>query len=175
MTITELLQKLQAEGEHETYPVASPSEIAATESALGQPLPDSYKEFVSGFSNGAYLFLVQEVSGVGDGNDQIGPIQGNLHDDSQDESIPFREGGEALYGDLIPFGYDSNGNEWCFVLAPGRPGNEYECAYFDATGRKLYGRLGGFSEWLGILVEKQDEVIRTMYDEDVLYDELGLG
>jgi SMI1 / KNR4 family (SUKH-1) len=175
MTITDLIQELPTEGEHENYPVASPSEIAATESALGLPLPDSYKEFVSSFSNGAYLFLVQEVSGVGDGNDQIGAIQTNAHDGDQDDAIPFRDGGETRYGSLIPFGLDSNGNEWCFIVEPGRPGNEYECAYFDATGRKLYGRLSGFSEWLGILVEQKDEVIRTLYDQDVLYDELGLG
>jgi hypothetical protein len=46
-----------------------------------------------------------------------------------------------------------------------------------APGGKLYGRLrGGFAEWLSILVHApQDEIIRTLYDDDVIYDELGLG
>jgi len=48
-------------------------------------------------------------------------------------------------------------------------------AYFDTTGRKLYGKQASFPAWLRILVETQSEVIRTLYDDDVLYDELELG
>ena len=44
-----------------------------------------------------------------------------------------------------------------------------------SRGRKLYGRLPSFTAWLERLIETQDEVIRTLYDEDVLYDELNLG
>jgi len=32
-------------------------------------------------------------------------------------------------GNLIPFGLDANGNEWSFVVEPGRPENEYDVAY----------------------------------------------
>jgi len=52
---------------------------------------------------------------------------------------------------------------------------EYPVAYFDTTGRKLYGKQASFPAWLRILVETQSEVIRTLYDDDVLYDELELG
>jgi hypothetical protein len=177
MSIEKLIERLHAEGEHETYPPASPADIEATEAGVGQPLPDSYKEFVSRFSNGAYLFLVQEVSAVGGGNPQIVAIQDieRIGKGLTDEVIPFREGGKASYGNLVPFGLDANGNEWCFIVEPGRPGNEYEVAYFDTSGRKLYGRLSGFTEWLSILVREKDEVIRTLYADDVIYDELGLG
>jgi hypothetical protein len=89
--------------------------------------------------------------------------------------IPFREGGDAPYGELVPFGLDSNGNEWCLVVESNPPGNEYAVAYLDTSGRKLYGKQSSFSEWLAILVREQDEVIRTLYDDDVIYDELGLG
>jgi hypothetical protein len=175
MSLKALIEKLSAVGEHETYPPASSADIARTESALGRPLPSSYTEFVSTFSNGAYLFLLQEVSAVGDGNSQIAAIQNLQRETAADEPVPFREGGETLYGNLIPFGLDSNGNEWCFVVEPDRPGNEYEVAYFDTAGRKLYGRLGSFAEWLAILIVRKEEVVRTLYDDDVIYDELGLG
>jgi len=177
MSIERLIEALRAEGEHETYPTASPDDIEKTEAAIGHPLPDSYKQFVGDFSNGAYLFLVQEVSAVGDGNPQIAAIQkiDRIGEGPPDEAIPFREGGDTRYGNLVPFGLDANGNEWCFIIEPGRAGNEYEVAYLDTSGRKLYGRLDGFTEWLSILVKEQEEVIRTLYDDDVIYDELMLG
>jgi hypothetical protein len=175
ISLKALIEQLPAAGEHETYPPASPTDIATTEGALGRPLPSSYTEFVSTFSNGAYLFRLQEISAVGDGNSQIAAIQNLQRETAADERVPFREGGETLYGNLIPFGLDANGNEWCFVVEPDRPGNEYEVAYFDTAGRKLYGRLGSFAEWLGILIDRKEEVIRTLYDDDVIYDELALG
>jgi SMI1 / KNR4 family (SUKH-1) len=175
--IDRLLARLRAEGEHETYPPATDADIAKTETALGRPLPDSYKTFVGRFSNGAYIFTVQEVSAVGDGNPQIRPIQGidRIGEGAPDEVIPFREGGETVYGNLVPFGLDHNGNEWCFVIESERPANEYGVAYFDTNGRRLYAKLGSFTEWLSILIEEQDEVIRTPCDDEVIYDELQLG
>ncbi len=178
MNIDTLIDQLRAEGEHNTYPVASSEEIEKTETAIGHALPESFKRFASGFSNGAYLFSVQEVSAVGDGNPQIVAIQRieRLMEGLAEKVIPFREGGETSYGNLVPFGLDSNGNEWCFVLEPGRSGNEYEVAYLDTGGEKLYAKLGGgFTEWLSILAREQDEVIRALYDHDVIYDELMLG
>jgi SMI1-KNR4 cell-wall len=71
VNIDELIAKLRDEGRHETYAHATQADIEKTETALGKELPDSYKRFVSEFSNGAYLFEIQEVSGVGDGNPQI--------------------------------------------------------------------------------------------------------
>lgn len=177
MSIESLIEQLHAEGEHETSPPASPDDVATTETAIGHPLPASYKGFVRGFGNGAFLFLVQEVSAVGDGNRRFVAIQNidRIGEGAPDEVIPFREGGETRYRSLIPFGLDSNGNEWCFIVEPGRSGNEYEVAYLDTAGRKLYARLDGFTEWLSLLVREQDELIRTLYDDDVIYDELMLG
>jgi SMI1-KNR4 cell-wall len=177
MNVDTLIEQFRAEDEHETYPRASPADIEKTETAVAHPLPDSYKRFVSEFSNGAYLLGIQEVSAVGDGNRQISAIQkiDRVAPGEADETIPFREGGETRYGNLVPFGLDSNGNEWCFIVDSGRPGNEYDVAYFSTAERRLYGKLSGFTEWLSTLVREHDEVIRTLYDEDVLYDELMLG
>ena len=55
MSIETLIEELR-QGEHETYPPASPEDIAKTEAAIGHPLPNLYKEFVGRFSSGAYLF-----------------------------------------------------------------------------------------------------------------------
>jgi hypothetical protein len=175
--IDALIEQLRAHGGHDTYAAASSEDFEKTEGAIGHALPASYRRFVNEFSNGAYLFGVQEVSAVGEGNPQIIAIQNidRIGVGAPDETIPFREGGETKYGNLVPFGLDSHGNEWCFVVEDGRPGNEYDVAYFDTSGRKLYGRLGGFAEWLTILVRQQDEVIRSLYDDEVIYDELMLG
>jgi hypothetical protein len=175
MTIGELIDRLRSQGTHETYPVASAEDVAATEAALGKPLPNSFKTFVREFSNGAYLFELQEVSAVGEGNPQITAIQ-KIYRSQVDVgvAIPFREGGSTVYGNLIPFGLDSNGNEWSFI-AEGEPTGEYAVAYYDSNGKKLFGQLPTFSDWLQRLVETQDEVIRTLYGDDVLYGELHLG
>jgi SMI1 / KNR4 family (SUKH-1) len=175
--IDDLIARLREEGQHETYPPAAAPDVQKTEEGLGKELPDSYKAFVSKFSNGAYLFEVQEVSAVGDGNPQIAPIQNidRIGEGNPEQRIPFREGGETRYENLVPFGLDANGNEWCFVIEGKPPGNEYAVAYLDTNERKLYGKLSGFTEWLSILVKERDEVIRTLYDDDVIYDELGLG
>jgi SMI1 / KNR4 family (SUKH-1) len=176
-----LLSNLR-QGEHETYPVATEEDLRTTEEAIGQTLPDSYSTFVRTFSNGAYLYLLQEVSAVGQGNPQIMPIHRidriSAQDRRPDEPIPFREGGETTYGQTIPFGLDHNAGEWCFIAEGNFPGNEYPVAYLSAGCEdeyKLYGRLVSFTEWLTVLIEKQEEVIRTLYDEDVIYDELCLG
>src|SRR4051794_10516185 len=78
MSLDELLLRLQAEGEHETYPAASDADVLETEGALGGRLPPSFRAFVTQVSNGAYLFMVQEVSAVGSGNEQIAAIQDNV-------------------------------------------------------------------------------------------------
>jgi hypothetical protein len=176
MTVGELLDQLKTEGTHETYAVAGPEAVATTEAAIGRSLPDSFKTFVQEFSNGAYLFEIQEVSAVGQGNRQIMAIQ-DIHRAPVDsgQAIPFREGGSTAYGNLIPFGLDSNGNEWCFVAEGNPPGHEYSVAYYGSAGKKLFGRLGGFTDWLERLVQTREEVIRTLYGEDVLYGELQLG
>jgi len=175
MHINDLIKGL-AGGEHEVYPAATDADVAMTEAAVARKLPSSFKSFVTTFSNGAYLYLLQEVSAVGNGNDQILPIQSiRSVEGDPEESIPFREGGQTQFKHLIPFGLDHNGNAWCFLSNEMDSSGECPVAYLDCQGRKLYGRLDGFSSWLKILVDKQDEVIRTLYDDDVINDELSLG
>lgn len=176
MEITTALALL-AGGEHEKYPVASAADCQITEQAIGSPLPASYRKFVMEFSNGAYLYTLQEVSAVGAGNRQIAPIQSiiaEIRERGANEPIAFREGGQTTAGNLVPFSLDPNANAWCFVLEPGAT-SEPPVAYFDTAGRRLYGRLESFAGWLGILAERRNEVIRTLYNDAVIEGELGLG
>src|SRR5260370_39515681 len=87
------------------YPVAAAHDIAMPESALGRPLPDSYKTFVTEFSNGAYLYQLQEVSAVGEGNQQIAPFKRSFARrpmSTGTRTLPFgREG--ALHNMAISF------------------------------------------------------------------------
>ena len=163
-------------GQHETYPPATEQDIKTTEQAIGYALPYSFKAFLQGFSNGAYLYLLQEVSAVGVGNPQILPIQDiEWLKGEPSERIPIREGGETRLGNLIPFGLDANGNAWCFVTDLQSENGEYVVYYFNTSGRKLYSKIESFARWLEILTDKQDEVIRTLYDDAVLSEELNLG
>ncbi len=175
-SLLDLLLALE-QGEHERYPSATDVEVSATEQALGRPLPPSFRTLVRQFSNGAYLYGVQEVSAVGDGNAQIAAIQNIVLPGKPDphERIAFRDGGEIMGNNLVPFSLDHNGNAWCFLTESADANGEYPVAYLHVTGRKLYGKQASFADWLRILIETQDEVIRTLYGEDVLYDELGLG
>ena len=94
MMITELLTALDA-GDHELYPAANDADVKQTETAIGRPLPPSYRAFLTQFSNGAYLYSIQEVSAVGEGNPQIAAIQ-NIVLAGRPEpnvAVPFRAGG----------------------------------------------------------------------------------
>ncbi|HKD69799.1 MAG TPA: SMI1/KNR4 family protein [Candidatus Binataceae bacterium] len=163
-------------GGHELYPVASREDIEKTQAAIGRPLPASYRTFVRTFSNGAYLYTLQEVSAVGSGNRQIAAIQNiTWAAGDPDEVIPIRDGAQTRLRNLVPFGLDHNANAWCFLTDIEPESGEYRVAYFDTTGRRLYCPLPSFTEWLKVLVENQDEVIRVICDPQVLEDELNLG
>lgn len=170
----ELLKSLSG-ADSESYPVASDAELAQTEDAIGRPLPPSFKRFVTEFSNGAYLLGVQEVSAVGEGNRQIGPIQDLIGFAGESGDLEVDGGGSVRAVDLVPYSLDSNGNAWCFLTGDQGPDGEYAVAYFAADNEKLYGRLKGFEDWLQRLSETEDEVIRSLYGDDTLYGELGLG
>ncbi len=182
MDLLDLIRELQS-GEHELHESASDEDIARTENTLQRRLPTSFKTFVKTFSNGSYVYTIQEVSAVGDGNDQIAPIQSSYPIALNLESISFREGGTARTEDLVPFSLDANGNAWCFIIDPDNPTKEPAVAYLapmmplpeDPEPPKLYGKLSGFEAWLSLLVERQNEVIREMYPDEVINDELKLG
>jgi hypothetical protein len=174
MAIQELILQLRDAGEHETYPPASERDVAHTESAIGIALPPSFRTFVTQFSNGAYLFLAQEVSAVGPGNPQITPLQDNAAEGvpaDPDAEVPAAVGDPVKGEALVPFSLDSNGNCWCFVADRASADGEYAVAYCDTQGMRLVGHLSSFEEWLGILVREQEEVIRALG----LADELDLG
>ncbi|HUY60102.1 MAG TPA: SMI1/KNR4 family protein [Solirubrobacteraceae bacterium] len=174
MPIDELVARLRQDGDHETYPAATGHDIAATEQALSRPLPVSFRYFATEFSNGGYLFMLQEVSATGAGNRQIGAIQDVIAyaiSASPTEDIALENGGAVEAGALVPFSLDSNGNCWCFLTGESVPDGEYPVAYFVADQKRLVGCLPGFEHWLRKLVDERDEVIRTMYNPE----ELDLG
>lgn len=177
MDMMELIKVLK-EDEHELYPQASEQDIEMTEATLKTSLPESYKIFLKEFSNGAYLYMCQEVSSVGEGNEQIYAIHKQKWTKEDRNAIASFYNDEQVkieFQKLIPFSLDSNGNTWCFVIDNNYPDNEYPIAYLDMDKYLLYGKLSGFVEWLSILIREQDEIIRVLYDEDVIVDQLGLG
>jgi hypothetical protein len=175
MEIDDLIAALGS-GTHELYPPASGEDVKRTETSIGRALPDSYRTFVRTFSNGAYLYTLQEVSAVGGGNDQIAAIQDiEWLVGDPDEVIPIRSGGEVRLGELIRFALDHNRNAWCFLATAESSPGEYRVAYFDTHGRRLYCPLPSFTQWLEVLIGNQDEVIRVLCDPDVIENELKLG
>ena len=174
MTTEELIGRLRENGEHETYPPASMEAVEQTEVALGVKLPRSFRTFVTEYSNGAYLFSLQEVSAVGDGNPQVAPIQANLGGGFPAEAgveLPVAGSSPVMSDSVVPFSLDSNGNCWCFLSDRRSGDNEYEVAYCDTQQARLVGRLPSFDAWLELLIRDQDEVIRVLG----FADQLGLG
>ena len=47
--------------------------------------------------------------------------------------------------------------------------------YLDCTGLRMYGIMESFAAWLGVLIKTRQEVIRTLYGDDVICGEMGLG
>jgi hypothetical protein len=126
------------------------------------------------FSNGAYLFMLEEVSATGAGTRQVGAIQNVLPHAisvSPDEDVPLEDSSAVRAAGLVPYSLDGNGNCWCFLTGESAPDDEYPVAYFVSDQKRLIGRLPGFEHWLTKLIDERDEVIRTMYD----WDELDLG
>ncbi|MUG64951.1 hypothetical protein GNP94_02895 [Paenibacillus campinasensis] len=171
----------QERSQHEVYPPATEADIKETEIALGVRLPESYCKFVSEFSNGAYLYRCQEISAVGQGNQQIGALQHTYrpwtagpHKVDDGQPIPIREGGYVTVDQLIPFAYDHNGNMWCFIVEKMQD-HEYRVGYYDKFQPKLYGVMDSFHDWLNVCVSHREEVIRAIFDDDVIVHELGLG
>lgn len=177
MNIASSLETLKL-ADHEKYPVATEADLQLTESAIGVRLPESYRTFVKEFSNGAYLYMIQEVSSVGQGNPQIAPIQGvapRTPEEVGETLIPYRDGGAVHPQHLIPFSLDGNGNAWCFVT-DSESKDDIPVAYMDYNGGKLYAKLASFEEWLSILITGEpDEVIRKVCDESIITEELCLG
>lgn len=169
-------QMLNNPSEHELWEKATAEDIFLTEKELGLKLPESYVQLVSEFSNGAYLYLVQEVSAVGKGNRQIAPIQAFARGQwpPVGRDIPVREGGLISGSLLVPFSLDHNGNAWCFITGT-LTGEEYPVGYLDCTGLRLYGIMESFAEWLGVLIKTRQEVVRALYGDDVICGEMGLG
>lgn len=176
MPVQTLLDRLRAQGEHETYPLATPEDLDRTDRSLGVALPPSYRSFASTFSNGAYLFMLQEVSAAGAGNAQIGAIQDvSPHVFPPDEdAVVTSSDGKVPRTSLVPFSLDGNCNCWCFLTSLSAPGGEYPVAYCDTEQHRLVARLAGFEEWLTVLITEQNEVIRAL-DGGRWENELGLG
>ena len=176
----------QTKKEHEVYPVATNKDLNITEAKIKAVLPKSYVEFVRRFSNGGYLFFIQEVCSVGDSNKKIASIHSVFHKDlltgkalshsNLNRIIPINNTDLFINRrNLIPFSLDSNGNAWCFLVFNGTIKDEYPVAYLDSQNLKLYGLLSGFTEWLSILISEKEEVIRVVCNEETILGELKLG
>ena len=179
--IDDVLERLRDDSaQHDLVACSTQADVRRTEEAIGTPLPLSYRRFVLEFSNGAYLYGVQEVAPVGDVAHKV-PIHRFERIGTADpgEQLTYRDGGARVrHDETIVFAGDSNGNEWCFVTTRPSAADEYEVAYLDTRSRNLYASMPSFAHWLEWLADhSEDEVIRTYYvdDEEILYDEMMLG
>lgn len=92
------------------------------------------------FSNGAYLFMLQEVSATGAGTRQVGAIQNVLPHAisvSPDEDVPLEDSSAVRAAGLVPYSLDGNGNCWCFLTGESAPDDEYPVAYFVSDQKRL--------------------------------------
>ena len=170
MIIRDLINILSL-GNHELYPTATNDDVIITSKAIGYEFPQSYKTFVTEFSNGAYLYMVQEICCVGDCTKKIQSIQDAYEPHKKSSQLLNVYESQVKYeiSNLIPYSLDSNGNAWCFVK------HSNKVCYLELTENRLFGFLNGFEEWLGILVKSKNEVIREIYDEEFLFKVLNLG
>lgn len=185
MDISEILSNLDKEG-HVFFPPAKNTDIELSEEKLKINFPKSYSYFLKEWSNGAILSGVQDIAGVGEKEEgmQLMPIHEirNLVNNpeiggdatSQDKIKLYNSDEYVLRKNLIPFSSDSNGNAWCFII-DNAPDNEYQIAYWCYHTDKIYHKLQNFTDWFSKSIECNEELIRVLSDEDLIYDELMLG
>lgn len=177
LAMTSLLVQMK-DGRHKLSPPANEADLSYSEAKLGFALPDGYREFVTLFSNGAWLYSCQQVASVGE-QPRPDSVE-SIHDgtaawfrrarrEGRPAAIPYRDGPPVPRTEVVPFSPDHNGNAWCLRLPKG------DVYYWNASNDTLYARLNSFEEWLAILVRFHDEVIRSVSTRNVIYDELALG
>jgi hypothetical protein len=143
--------------------------IAEIESKLGLTLPKSYKTFLQTFGDGAYwLYNSQPIDTLSESKNMF---LTNLRKDVP-ENVPLEGDGEVPANSLVMLmSEDSNGGAWCWLTSQGKADGEWPLAYYQPFEKKLFYKVPNLTEWLRILVENKQEVIRSLDKEDKL--ELG--
>lgn len=146
---------------------ASDEQIASFEEKTGFQLPPSFRKFVKDFGNGAYwLYGTQPIDSLNQPKWAM-EFHQNLTD-----SVPIDNGNLANKDSLLCLmTEDSNGGSWCWLTE--EKSLEEECPLAYLSSGTLYYKLPSFLEWLTILVNEKQEVIRFLdYDKA---DKLELG
>jgi hypothetical protein len=142
-------------------------EILKLEEENSIKLPQSYKAFLQEFGDGAYwLYGCQAMDSV------RRPFWLKDHHRQTPELVPLDGNGSFPRDSLLCLmAEDSNGGSWCWLTSAPTANGEWPLAYYMPSEEMLYYKVGGFSDWLNILISRQSEVIRVLDEED----KLGLG
>ena len=141
------------------------NEIESIEDKLNLTLPKSYKLFLKYFGDGAYWVFTQPINSIKNYS-WITDYRENLN-----KKIELDNNFIDVDNLLCLMTEDSNGGAWCWITSEKKKDNEWPLAYYSLSDNKLHFKVENFSEWLKILSETRDEVIRAL-DVD---EKLNLG
>lgn len=136
-------------------------EIEAFEAGIGVKLPQSYKQFISEFSNGIFLLDCEPIGGISEVS-PCGQIRKSkmIIPDLPDR-IWVRETGERFDADrlisLTTFDAAENSNDhWVFLCEDGVDRNEYRLGFISQRSKVIVQTLPSFEEWLTIFWDHDD-------------------
>ncbi len=140
---------------HVLKPHAREIDVTGTYIRLEIELPDSYRQFVREYADGATLYECQHICGL----DELAHIEG-------DGDLPSYEGGSHPAAHIIPVSPDAHGNAWVFLTRT--HGHDGECPVAYLAKGVLYRRLDSFYSWLSFVSIKKRELIGTLYGEEIV-------
>ena len=137
--------------------VASEEDIQLSEKLFGVTLPDSYKVFLTTFSNGEMFILGAEpLYGVGEHVRSANSAQ-YLSKNEDKMSYVFPENRYVPLRKLIPFTYgdmyELSNDHWAFMCDKEYPDHDYPVVYVCQSTGHIVWKLKNFEEWLRIFWE----------------------
>lgn len=138
---------------------ASIDDIIYSEEKLGFKLPESYKKFVTEYSNGDFFMLgVEPICGVGPQTPEtlaklFFPFQ--VFFCSPEKEILIKpENRTVKLNQLISFTYqdvlDISNDHWVFICDKKYPNNDYPVGYISQNTHNIVYTLKNFEEWLKV-------------------------
>jgi hypothetical protein len=162
--ILKLLEKYE---EHEKVEKRiSVQEIKNIEGELQLTLPESYKIFLKHFGDGGDWVFNQNIDSVRNFS-WFTDYRENLY--TKIELVGEKKVDVNTL--LCLMTEDSNGGAWCWLTSEVSGNGEWPLAYYSLSDEKLHYKVENFTEWLKILTDEGNEVIREL-DVD---EKLDLG
>ncbi|AJR03369.1 SMI1/KNR4 family protein [Siansivirga zeaxanthinifaciens] len=149
----------------DVQPTLTETELIEIEKQINLSLPLSYKLFLKYFGDGGTWIYANSIDSIRN-RSWLSNYRKEL-----DEKIELDNKKIKVDSLLCLMAEDSNGGAWCWLTTEDTKDGEWPLAYYSISDKKLHYKVQNFTEWIQILVNSKEEVIKEL---DLDY-KLGLG